>query len=421
MLRIVHTADWHFEADKIDKCQASADFIVDKLQELKPDLHVIAGDYWNRRQTLTKLSAVIPALETMRQLAEISPIVLIYGNEAHDAAGSYEIFRNLDTAFPIYVTDRAETMLLMEDGGRIWFRAQPHRGVAGANMTKAVLHLFPYPTKQWFLAGKENLSIDESNQIIQDALRKIFTGFGAVSMEAKCPVIFVGHCNVSGAILSSGQTLLGQDIMVSKHDLELARADYYALGHIHKAQSFGDRIWYSGSTYHCNFGEVEKKSFNLLNFSEKTIPAREFLKFGGTQVPDKVVRTCSVDQIDIPSRPLSLHECEYVDGGLGPALSDVNGACTPCDWTDAELRIRVHLTKEQSRIVTDEDAKGMYPGAFSYQIERIITPEERIRSSEIVKAKTLPEKVLEWGNSIQKEIHPDVLTLAGDVERSVTL
>ena len=400
MFRLVHTADWHFEADKIDKCMDSANFIINKLRDLKPDLHVIAGDYWNRRQTLTSSSAVIPALETMRALAEISPVVLIYGNEAHDAAGSYEIFRNLDTKFPIYVADRAETIALMFDSDYgTWF--QPLRGAEG--IAEAIIHLFPYPTKQWFLAGKENISIDESNTLIQDALRKIFTGFGAITMEAYCPVIFVGHCNVSGALLSSGQTLLGQDIMISKHDLELARADYYALGHIHKAQEVGPSMWYSGSIYHCNFGEVESKRINVVSWFEKT-PERQHVEIAFET---------------IPSRPLSLHELNWDEySGPEPMFWDPNDAC---DWEGAELRVRVNATKEKHALITDPEIESRYRLAHSITIERIITPEERIRSSEIVKAKTLPEKVFEWGSSIQKEIPADVLTLAGDVERSVTL
>jgi exonuclease SbcD len=414
MLRIVHSADWHWEADKLDKCQASADFIFDQLRELKPDLHVIAGDYWNRRQMLTNSSAVIPALETMKLLADISPVILIYGNEAHDAAGSYEIFRDLDTEFPIFISSRAQAIWLASSG--IFTTDAP-------TVPIALIHVFPYPTKSWFLAGKENVSIDESNLLIQDALRKIFTGFGAISMDAKCPVIFVGHCNVSGALLSSGQTLIGQDIMISKQDLLLARADYYALGHIHKAQEVGPRMWYSGSIYHCNFGEVEKKSFNNVVVSIKSVPPRSFQTFGGTQVPDTIHREVEVCQVEIPSRPLSLHECKYASDDDAPwiLVGDVDGSCTAVDWEGAELRIRVHLTKEQSALVTDEDVKNVYPGAFSYQIERIIIPEERVRSGEITKAKTLSEKVEQWGSSIQKEIPLEVYSLAAEVERMVQL
>jgi DNA repair exonuclease SbcCD nuclease subunit len=255
------------------------------------------------------------------------------------------------------------------------------------------------------------------NQLIQDALRKIFTGFGALSMDAQCPVILVGHCNVTGAELSTGQTLLGQDIMVSKHDLDLARADYYALGHIHKAQESGPRIFYSGSIYHCNFGEVEKKSFNFVKISIEKVPARSFQRFGGTEVPDSIRREINIDQIEIPSRPLSLHELNWdEESGPHPMFWDPKDTC---DWEGAELRVRINATKEKQALITDAEIESRYRLAHSYQIERIIIPEERIRSSEIVKAKTLPEKVVEWGRSIDKEISPEVLRLADVVERSV--
>jgi exonuclease SbcD len=412
MIRILHTADWHFSAEKLEKCLNSAEFIIAQSLAIKPDLHVIAGDWWDKRQSLNTSSAIIPALGVMKRLAEISPIVMVIGNAAHDNPGSLEIFRDLNTAFPIYVTDRAETILFTEYEGHSFFQGTP--GFYGPDSDIAVLHLFPYPTKQWFLAGKENLSIDESNQLIQDALRKIFTGFGAISMEAKCPVIFVGHCNVSGALLSSGQTLLGQDIMISKHDLELARADYYALGHIHKAQEVGRNMWYSGSIYHCNFGEVEKKTFRLIEFQGQGT------NLGASSTERRGWPDQRQDTIYIPSRPLVLLEADIIhpiENDPGTGLDITSG--DPRFIEDAEVRIRVHGSKEEQLHWTDEEIHETFPGAFSYQIERIITPEERIRSSEIVKAKTLPEKVLEWGNSIQKSIPADVLGLAGDVERSV--
>ena len=260
----------------------------------------------------------------------------------------------------------------------------------------ALIHLFPYPTKAHFLAEAGNLSIDESNKLIEEALRQLFLGMGLLSDEVKCPVIFAGHCNISGAMLSTGQVLLGQDIMINKHDLELARADYYALGHIHKAQAITEKIYYAGSTYHCNFGETEKKSFNCVEFDN-----------------DKAM---SIETIYIPSRPLSLHECEInVDG----SLVDMNPKEQDQDWINAELRIRFYQTKEQVGQVTDERLRTLYYGAYSYTIERITIPEERIRSSEIVACLTLVDKVKEWAKTIDKPLPEEVLVLAAEIEGSV--
>ncbi len=393
-MRIVHIADEHWDQDKLPKCQPSAEFIEQVCVKLKPDIIFIAGDLQNRRQYLSGSSAVLPMINHVIALANIAPLVIIYGNAEHDSPGSLDFIPSLETENPIHVSSRAETVLFT-DGKFLPFEwDHVDQRIVDIRTASCMLHLFPYPTKQWFLAGKENLSIDESNQLIQNELRKIFQGFGVLSMEATCPVFLVGHCNVYCAKLSSGQTLLGQDILVSKHDLELARADYYALGHIHKAQDVGPNMYYSGSTYHCNSGETEKKQFNVVDIDKH---GQEFF---------------TVDEVEIPSVPLSLHEAEW------DTKSGWSDEQPEKDWAGAELRIRVHVTKECGDMLTDEQIQNNYPGAHSYQIERIIIPEERVRAAQIVKAKTLPEKVQEWGNVIDKEIPPEVLEMAGEVERS---
>jgi exonuclease SbcD len=389
MLEVVHSSDWHWEADKIGKCLASANFIISKCREFQPALHVISGDWWNRRQTLNDSSAVLPALEAIKSLADISPVAMILGNAEHDNPGSYEIFKDLDTKYPIHVADRA---------GSVWLTSSDLFVPEKPTVPAALVHLFPFPTKSWFLAGRENLSIDESNRAIQEALRGIFAGMGAVSVGADCPAIFIGHCNVQGATLSSGQVLLGQDIMISKHDLELVGAQYYALGHIHKRQAITPVMRYAGSIYHNNFGETEPKSFVVVEFGD-----------------DKSVTGA---EIDIPSRPLSLHEATIqIDPDEIQVLDE---RWLDCDWDGAELRVRIHATKEQASAVTDDLVKGHYPGAYSYQIERIIIPEERIRSTEITKARTLREKLTEFARSIEKTVDEETFVLADETEREAT-
>jgi DNA repair exonuclease SbcCD nuclease subunit len=276
--------------------------------------------------------------------------------------------------------------------GSLWLSANGFDAAQGPLPAKALIHFLPYPTKQWYLAGKENLSIDESNEAIQQGLRGILTGFGALSSGAQCPVILVAHCNVSGSILSTGQTLLGQDIMISKHDLALAGADYVALGHIHKRQEVGPNMWYAGSTYHNNFGETEKKSLNLVTVN-----------------PPHVV---TVEEVSIPSRPLSLHECTYEKG----LILDENA--NDGDWIDADLRVRVTVAKEELELLTDEMIREKYLKAYTIQIERLVVPMERIRSTSIVRAQRLAEKVELWMKSIDKTPEPEILELANDVERS---
>jgi len=393
-MKILHTADWHWSEHKLDRCLRSADFIIDRVRAIRPDLHVIAGDYWDKRQVLSSASAVLPALDIMKTLASISPTVIILGNYAHDLPGSLGIFDNLYTPYPIYVTERAESILLYQSkhGKPDRFEYYPlnEDSEVSAQDADAILHLFPYPNKSQFLAKRNGLSIEETNQILCDEIRKIFLGFAAANDGLRCPKIFVGHCNVLEAKLSSGQTLIGQDIMISKHDLNLVGADYYALGHIHLNQEIEPHMWYSGSIYHHDFGETEAKYLNVVEIEKGRVEvARE----------------------EIPSRPLALHEVIF-DSGKNTIL-DEN---TEVDWIDSDLRIRIHLGQEQSSLLSDEEITRKYPGAATYKIERIIIPEERIRSDGISHARTLRERLIEWGRAIEKSIPDEVLEMSGEME-----
>jgi DNA repair exonuclease SbcCD nuclease subunit len=389
-MRVLHFADFHFEKDKLAKCTASADFILAQARELKPDLIVNAGDTFNRLQSNNEKSAISLAKSFITHLARISPVVIIKGNESHDARGGLGVFQGLRTDHEVYATEGCGSIGFADKFE--WFEPTT---TSGEDRYRFILHLFSYPEKAWFLRDKPNASIDESNLLIQTAIKQIFTGFGAISMDAKCPVIVVGHGNISGSKLCSGQDLVSQDIMLSKHDLALARADVQCWGHIHECQEVAPHIWYSGSTFHNNWGEVTPR-FVLLHEVNR--------------------EACVTTKIQIPSRALVLDECELGENMDIKFLTD--GTIVP----DADVRVRAHGTKERQALFMDEDIECRYLGqAHSITIERIITPTERTRSAEITKAKTLTEKVIEWGAVTNQEIKPDVLTLAGDVERSITL
>jgi len=93
--------------------------------------------------------------------------------------------------------------------------------------------------------------------------------------------------------------------------------------------------------------------------------------------------------------------------------------CPTRDWINAELRVRIHLTKEQSTSITDADVYNKYQGAWSYHIERILIPEERLRSEEIGSAVTLQEKMKEWAFTINKDLPSEVFAIANEVEQIV--
>lgn len=396
-LLIAHTADWHWTEERIERCLEGANFILEHLMSLKPDLHVIAGDFWDRGQRVSSHSAFLPAVEVVRRLAEISPLVIIYGNGAHDMPGSLEIFSYLETRYPVYVTAQPESILLIQSRDSSAFRFVPFdgTGLSASEMDSivALLHLFPFVSKNKALGKREKLSLADANLLYRGELQAILRRFGSISERLSVPTILVGHCHVRGARVSSGQLFVERDPVVSTSDLELAHADYYALGHIHVRQRFGNAIWYAGSTHHVNFGELEKKYFNMVRVEEKSV---------------------AVTEVEIPARPLVLHEAQF-----DASTNRIIDQDPERDWCGAELRVRIFLTKDQLGLVTDEDVRACYDGAYSHKIERIVIPESRMRVAEVARASSFPDKLCEWGKVVGLEISPDLQEMADEVERRI--
>ena len=409
MFKLLHSADWHFDVDKLPDCKTASDALIKITQEIKPHTFIIAGDIWNKRQVLNVDSAVKAAKETFIEIANLTPTILIKGNAAHDAEGSLELFRNLQTKYPVFVTEKVDSIILTKT---------MHIGIVGEKdfefqfksfaspirdneEVQAIFHLLSYPEKGWFLKDKEGLSTDESNMLILEELRKIFIGFGAINSTLTVPKILVFHGNIAGSRLSNGQTLFGQDIHIPKDYFDLAQCDIVCAGHIHAKQKIGQNIFYSGSIYHTNHGETEKK-YILLHEISNGVKTTEIL---------------------LPSIPLSQHTCTYnsTTGQIIDALEH-QGELFPeeaIDWEDAKLRIRITLTKEQNIAVTDQMIEARYPGAFIYQIERNIETIGEVRAEAIIAAERLRDKVQVWSDSKVIPIDEEILSMADSIETAL--
>jgi exonuclease SbcD len=94
----------------------------------------------------------------------------------------------------------------------------------------------------------------------------------AATLDPAMPAVLMGHLSLSGASYGSEQSImLGQDLVLSRGDLQPASFDYIALGHIHKHQQVGPSTppaVYSGSLERVDFGEErEDKGFVLIEIT----------------------------------------------------------------------------------------------------------------------------------------------------------
>ena len=377
-MKLLHIGDPHFSVKYLDKCLAVSRQIESIAQEKKPDLISIPGDLQDRLLTVEEGSAYSEMLQHIQNLAEIAPIAILYGNETHDPAGSLEPIKLLKTKFPIHISDYPETLYLYSSDmfeRDIRFSKDVYEGTVKPTCT---IHQLCYPTKEFLLRNQEgDLQIDNINQIVLGHLRNIFIGFRSKNIEG-IPTIFTAHINVGGARLSNGQSIHGQDIIVSTSDLELIGYDYGALNHIHLPQEINSRTHYAGSTHPCDWGETEWKSVNIAEIH------------GETMIVDKI-------RLDIV-RPMVKHNCQLIEGVIIPDPEE-----PLLDWQDADLRIIVTMDEEQRITYDEEVVKRFYPGAFSYKIDPETIHTEHSRSENISKATTLTDQFKEWGIAVEKQ------------------
>lgn len=392
-LRFLHSADWHADSDpkKQAKLEASLDQIVEYCSNVKVNAIIHAGDVWEKSQRYQLNSGVPIVLKYLHKLSKLVDFIFITkGNNSHDEPGSIELLHQIESnvyayEYPVVLAVSRLPQFektLVNDLLRI---------DAVANYDY-IITLIPYPTKASLLIED---SIDNNNFNFIDKFEQVFEHIGEVTQPYTCPKILAFHGNVQGSLLSTGQTLVSQDIMIAPSTLEKAKHDYYALGHIHLYQEIENahNMYYSGSIYNKNWGETEQKSFQVIEF------------------PDVNTAEMNVERIMLTSaRPMITLDCGYKDGFFWTEAGDLDDYVV----NDEEFRIRISINENERNLFT-EDKISIIKKTFGedVKIEFNIVPVEReSRSEKIMNCKTLLDEVKEYAQVIN-------LPINGTIEKKV--
>lgn len=363
MRRVLVIADPHCDASsRFDEWKKIAAWTVDQCLELDIDLVLISGDVFERKSNPEERNAVAAWL---RDLAECAPVVMIRGN--HDAVGDLAIFSKLNARKEIIVEEQAGFHTV--------------NGFAVAALA--------WPRKAELLAAiGVPMSAEESSVEAQKELRNVFMNFGLQfdSLEPGIAKIFLGHVSVRGCVTSTGQPMVGMDMEVSLEDLSLAKADCYALGHIHKGQSWqinGAPVIYPGSPRRTAFGEIETKNVVVLEFEEGKL---------SNWYP-----------VETPAAPMILLETNFdvmllgSDGAELTGYGDLTLLPDDLEYAGAEIRLRYHVDSDKQelakRAANDRVVELLAMGAVSVKVESIVHSTTRARTPEVTTAKTLVEKL----------------------------
>ncbi len=391
-LTFLHTADWHADSDPVkqEKLIKSLEFITGYVAKNDVTAIVHAGDIWERKQSYTDNSGVPIVIEYLRKMSKyVEHIFITKGNNHHDEPGSVALLHQIEPNIHAYerpaVLAVGRDQVTMLNGELDPYFQHP----------EYLISLVPYPTKA-ALVGDQ--SIDNNNTQFLEEFENIFEAIGMYRDSfPTLPHLLAFHGNVMGSRLSSGQALLGQDIIVSPTTLRKAKADYYALGHIHLAQNIADDIRYSGSIYNKSWGETEQKIFNTISFSE----------FDSDR--NKRIEAVRIEN----ARPMITVEGHY---DFKASMWVYNCEFEKPD--DAEYRFRFKIGEEELKALTvDKVAELKRIFNEDVRIEREIIPMEReSRSEKIMSCKSLYDEVVEYAEVVDVKLGAGIKPKVAEVE-----
>ena len=268
MTRVAHVSDTHIAVNhkRWPTLHRALRDMASQIADAHPDLIVHAGDLGEPHPSANDLYSQAVFLQ---QLAGIAPVVLVAGN--HDSTQHLQVLARIDTDHPLWISTSPDTLALM--GGDIL-----HLGDIDSSEIESVdcvIHALPWTAKarvrSWYLQSTGHAAPEEeADRIAQEFLSQMFLGMRAdrEAVNYTGPSILLGHLDVSGAKLDSGQPNAAPGMSVSVHDLENARCDATLLGHIHARQAMESGIWYSGSPCRLGWGEAgaESKGWNLVRW-----------------------------------------------------------------------------------------------------------------------------------------------------------
>lgn len=264
-MNFIHIADLHCNKERKEFCLKALSKIKEFIKNT-PAVILIAGDFWDSTITATENSGFINFVKAVKELCELTDVIIITGTPSHEPAGSCDIFETFGAR--VY---RQNTFLSID-----------------SRYGAFELAAMPEPRKQDFI---NSLDIDKAiQQSYKDFINQVPT-------KNKLPRIAVIHNEIRSALLQNSVVIdESHPAAIPASLLKKINADYYACGHIHEPQRISSvgECYYSGSVYPRNFGETHNGGFYFVSIENNDVKVRREL-FG---FPQNITERCEISEIE---------------------------------------------------------------------------------------------------------------------------
>ena len=286
-MKFIHTSDWHIGKNleghsRLEEQEKFCDDFVKIVEENNIDMVIIAGDVYDTSNPPAGAETLF--YKTICRLADDGNrcVLVIAGN--HDNPERLSAVSPLAKEQGIIILGYplSSTTESKYKGFEI---TEAGQGYLKLNIgdEKATIITLPYPSEKRLNDAIRN--VDDENELqknysnkVGDIFRKLEENFEEDSIN-----IAVSHLFVSGGDPSDSerQIQLGGSLVVDKHDLP-QKAQYTALGHLHKPQKASERlnVYYSGSPLQYSVKErIYAKGANIVEIHANETPVVEQVYF----------------------------------------------------------------------------------------------------------------------------------------------
>ena len=396
-LKIAHISDIHYSTKnlkEVDKCFSHA---IDVAIEQDCGCAVLSGDIFDHRIDL-HAPAVTAVINRVIILADSMPALILQGTFSHDAPGSLDVFKTINSRYPVHVADKIEQVTLIGSSVQnhySWVTNVPHENIQTIETTKsdenqgehkviAVFSCLPPINKAEFAA--KNNAIDASSDTGKE-ITNILESWSKQHesyREQQIPTILVSHGTVTGCTTEQGVVMHGTDHEFTTEMLFAAESSAVLLGHIHQFQTWlkdNRVIAYPGSPGRLHFGEVTDKGFLIWDVDhEKSscafhkTPAKYLLQIEYPGAPD-------MDELTVIAK-------EQAEG--------------------AHVRIRYQINEEYRATVDKPLIRSLFmdQGAEECKVEGRINPIQRTRSEGITQLPSIIDQLGVWAKITETDPEP---------------
>ena len=258
MVKFLHTADWHIGRklqgkDLLEDQQYVMNNLISKIDEIKPDFLIIAGDLYDRSVPSKEATILLQELLVKINIECNIPIFAISGN--HDSRERLGIGEAWFSKHKFYLHTRlnqAFDKITIEDTD---------------------IYLLPYFEPFEAREHFEDATLTTHNSATKRVIDEIYK-----NIDMSKTNILVAHTFVSGGLETDSEREISVGTVENVAIEIFEKFDYVALGHLHNPNAIKEeRIKYSGSPMAYSFSEAtQTKGMRLVELT-KEIFTEEFI------------------------------------------------------------------------------------------------------------------------------------------------